>query len=49
MTIDPIFPPIEMSTSKKLYVNDILPEIKYELIFDEKIDCPFEKSYNIFI
>ena len=37
--IDPIFqPPIEFAS--KRYTMDILPEIKYELIFDQKIDGP---------
>ena len=36
--IDPLFPPTETNIAKKILLNDIFPEIKYILIFDEKID-----------
>ena len=37
--LDPLFlPPMDFSTKK--YSGDPLPEIRYELIFDQKIDGP---------
>ena len=41
ITVDPLFPPPENFSQKKCIVNDICPENKYELVFDEKIDGPF--------
>jgi hypothetical protein len=41
ITVDPLFPPPENFSQKKCIVNDICPDNKYELIFDEKIDGPF--------
>jgi hypothetical protein len=38
IALDPIFPPPELSVLKKNVFNDFLPENKFELIFDEKID-----------
>lgn len=40
LSIDPLFPPPENWSQKKCVVNDICPENKFELIFDEKIDGP---------
>lgn len=41
LTIDPLFPPPENFSQKKCIVNDICPENKFELVFDEKIDGPY--------
>ena len=37
---DPLFPPPEGFSQKKQVVQEICPENKYHLIFDEKIDGP---------
>jgi len=37
---DPLFPPPEGYSQKKQVVNDVCPENKFDLIFDEKIDGP---------
>ena len=49
--MDPLFPSPDMQSNKKLLVNELPLEIKYNLIFDEEIDGPeirelYEK-YNI--
>jgi tubulin monoglycylase TTLL3/8 len=41
LSIDPLFPPPENWSQKKCVVNDICPENKFELIFDERIDGPY--------
>jgi hypothetical protein len=41
ITIDPLFPPPENFSQKKSIVNDICPDNKFELVFDEKIDGPY--------
>ena len=41
LTIDPLFPPPENFSQKKCIVNDICPDNKYELVFDEKVDGPY--------
>ena len=50
VVIDPMFPPPDLSWSKRTYPNEILPEIKLSLIFDEHIDGPaleqLAKSYE---
>lgn len=38
LTVDPLFPPPENFSQKKCIVNDICPDNKYELVFDEKVD-----------
>jgi hypothetical protein len=40
--VDPIFPPPppDATVAKKSGMNDFLTEIKFELVFDEKIDGP---------
>jgi hypothetical protein len=38
LSIDPLFPAPDNWSQKKCVVNDICPENKFELIFDEKID-----------
>jgi hypothetical protein len=40
IAVDPLYPPPENFSSKKSVVNDITPELRYELIFDEDIDGP---------
>lgn len=35
-----MYSPIDISNPKKNNLNDILPEMKYILIFDQKIDGP---------
>ena len=37
---DPLFPPPEGFSQKKQVVQEICPENKYHLIFDEKVDGP---------
>jgi len=45
IAIDPIFPPPpEFTSNKKNIVNDIIPENKFELVFDENVDGPGLKS-----
>lgn len=41
ITVDPLFPPPDNFSQKKCIVNDITPDNKYELIFDEKVDGPY--------
>jgi hypothetical protein len=38
--LDPLFPSPDMTSNKKLLVNELPMEIKYNLIFDEEIDGP---------
>lgn len=46
IALDPLFPPPPDFTSKKQSV-DVLPEIRYEQIFDEKVDGPaLEELYK---
>ena len=40
IALDPIFPPPDLTTHRKLAVNELPQEIKYSLIFDEKVDGP---------
>lgn len=40
LVVDPLFPPPENFSQKKSMVNDICPDNKYELVFDEKVDGP---------
>ena len=37
---DPLFPPPEGFSQKKQVVNELTPECKFHLVFDEKIDGP---------
>ena len=41
LVVDPLFPPPENFSQKKCIVNDICPDNKFELVFDEKIDGPY--------
>jgi tubulin monoglycylase TTLL3/8 len=41
LTVDPLFPPPENWSQKKCVVNDVCPENKFELIFDERTDGPY--------
>ena len=36
--MDPLFPPFQEFSASKRNTSDILPEIKYELVFDENLD-----------
>lgn len=38
LVVDPLFPPPENWSQKKCVVNDVCPENKFELIFDERVD-----------
>ena len=38
LSVDPLFPPPEHFSQRKTVVNELCPENKFELIFDEKID-----------
>lgn len=40
IAVDPLFPPPENFSQKKHVLQDICPENKYWLVFDEKIDGP---------
>lgn len=40
IAVDPLFPFPEGFWQKKSVVNDITPEIRFELIFDDKVDGP---------
>ena len=41
LSVDPLFPAPENWSQKKCVVNDICPENKFELIFDDKVDGPY--------
>ena len=41
IALDPLFHPHDFSQAKRSNANDILNEIKYYLVFDERIDGPF--------
>lgn len=41
LVVDPLYPPPENWSQKKCVVNDICPDNKFELIFDDKIDGPY--------
>jgi len=47
IALDPLFPPNEslLQTNKKLLGSRPLPENKYHLVFDEKVDGPGLRSY----
>ena len=54
LAVDPIFPPPEHFSQRKTVVNELCPENKFELVFDEKIDGPelteiFREKENIII
>ena len=38
IAVDPLFPPPENYSLKKSVVNDITPENKFQMIFDERVD-----------
>ena len=38
IAVDPLFPPPENYSLKKSVVNDICPENKFQMIFDERVD-----------
>jgi len=40
LSVDPIFPPPENFSQRKHVVNELCPENKYDLVFDERIDGP---------
>jgi hypothetical protein len=41
---DPMFPPPDGFSQKKSVVQELVPECKYQLVFDETIDAPFLHS-----
>ena len=41
LVVDPLYPPPENWSQKKCVVNDICPDNKFELVFDEKVDGPY--------
>lgn len=54
LAVDPIFPPPEHFSQRKQVVNELCPENKFELIFDEKVDGPelieiFREKENVII
>ena len=40
IALDPLFPSPDLTTNRKIAVNELPQEIKYTLIFDEDIDGP---------
>lgn len=40
IVVDPMFPPPEGFSQKKQVVNELTPECKFHLVFDEKVDGP---------
>ncbi len=46
--LDPLFPPVELQlTGKRMPLTDILPENKFQLVFDERIDAPQLADYCV--
>ena len=47
LAVDPLFPPPDYNNTRKSSLNEILPENKFELVFDETIDGPeIEKLFK---
>lgn len=46
IVLDPIFPSPDLSSNRKLLINELPQEIKYQLIFDEDIEGPALKRMN---
>lgn len=44
IVLDPIFPSPDLSSNRKLLINELPQEIKYQLIFDEDIEGPALKK-----
>lgn len=44
IVLDPIFPSPDLSSNRKLLINELPQEIKYQLIFDEEIEGPALKK-----
>lgn len=40
IALDPLFLPPESFTSKKAFIGDAVPESRFELVFDSKVDGP---------
>jgi len=40
LVVDPLFPPPDNFSQRKQVVNELCPENKFELVFDERIDGP---------
>jgi hypothetical protein len=38
IALDPIFPPPDLTSNRKLFVNELPQEIKYSLVFDEDLE-----------
>ena len=54
LAVDPIFPPPENFSQRKQVVNELCPENKYDLVFNEKIDGPelrelFQENKNVIL
>lgn len=54
LAVDPIFPPPENFSQRKQVVNELCPENKYDLVFDERIDGPelrelFREKENVIL
>jgi hypothetical protein len=47
LALDPLFPPVDLQTTgKRVPAWDILPENRFELVFDERIDGPQLADYT---
>ena len=44
IALDPLFHPHDFSQAKRSNANDILNEVKFYLVFDERVDGPFLKE-----
>ena len=44
IVLDPIFPSPDLTTNRKLTINELPQELKYQLIFDDEIDGPQVKK-----
>ena len=40
LVVDPLFPPPEHFSQRKHVINELCPENKFELVFDERTDGP---------
>jgi hypothetical protein len=54
IVVDPLFPPPEGFSQKKQVVNELTPECKFHLVFDERVDGPelesaFKTKENIIV
>ena len=54
IAVDPLFPPPEGYSQKKQVVQELCPECKFWLVFDEKVDGPgleaaFKKQGDVIV